>query len=373
MITIHIPPQRPLYVICGTSHVKNLARISHTDYDDVKVHSDRTAYVVMNTGSAAGFQFWGQLILATVTRELLTSLPSFTPETFHPVLLLMSPFPWNLGYRNDVYYVNEKKFETPWEKTTSLNIMKATEMIVAHISGNPAINMALAWMDHPILPKQQVRSFRLNKIVKEVNYLLDPNLPSCRSWRTSLTSVRNGDSEPLEVTSMSHLYFNTNMYGDGEGKDNSHLADPGSSAFLLSIWTGFGQGLRDRNAALDFSQCRPVISTPPYLQTSYFMEVQDLRESVANDSTCVENIMALDSLSNYTIDVNSLNMNIRHQVNRGFINPPKFNSNANGSLSDKADRRVKKAAIYNKNREMLATRAGYGQSSNTNGHGTGKW
>ena len=62
LISIHIPPQRPLYVICGTSHVKNLARISHTDYDDVKVHSDRTAYVVMNTGSAAGFKFWGQLI-----------------------------------------------------------------------------------------------------------------------------------------------------------------------------------------------------------------------------------------------------------------------------------------------------------------------
>ena len=124
---------------------------------------------------------------------------------------------------------------------------------------------------------------------------------------------------------------------------------------------------------LDFSQCRPVISTPPYWQTSYFMEVQDLRESVANDSTCVENIMTLDSLSNYTIDVNSLNMNIRHQVTRGFINPPKFNSNTNGSLSDKADRRVKKAAIYNKNREMLATRAGYGQFPNKNGHGTGKW
>ena len=172
---------------------------------------------------------------------------------------------------------------------------------------------------------------------------------------------------------MLHLYFNTNMYGDGEGKDNSHLADPGSSAFLLSLWTGFGQGLRDRNAALDFSQCRPVISTPPYLQTSYFMEVQDLRESVANDSTCVKNIMTLDSLSNYTIDVNSLNMNIRHQVTRGFINPPKFNSTTNGSLSDKADRRVKKAAIYNKNREMLATRTGDGQFPNKNGHGTGKW
>ena len=83
--------------------------------------------------------------------------------------------------------------------------------------------------------------------------------------------------------------------------------------------------------------------------------------------------MALDSLSNYTIDINSLNMNIRHQVNRGFVNPPKFNRNTTGNLSKKADRRVKKAAIYNKNCEMLATRAGYGQTSNTNGHGTGKW
>ena len=187
----------------------------------------------------------------------------------------MAPFLWNLGYRNEVYYVKNKKFETPWEKTTALNIMKATEMIVAHISGNPAINMALAWMDHPILPKQQVRSFRLIKIVKEVNYLLDPTLPSCRSWKTTLTTVRNGDSEPLEVTSMSHLYFDTNMYSDDEGKDNSHLSDPGSSAFLLSLWTGFGQGLRDRNAALDFSQCRPVVSTPPFMQTSYFIEGQD--------------------------------------------------------------------------------------------------
>ena len=246
LISIFLPPQRPLYVICGTSHVKNLARIAHIHQDgnedsdddnedehrkenDVKVHSDRTAFVILNTGCAAGFKFWGQLILATITRELQAAFPSFTPENYHPVLLLMSPFPWNLGYRNDVYYVKEKRFETPWEKTMAENIMKATEMIIAHISGNPAINMALAWMDHPILPKQQVRSFRLNKIAKEVNYLLDPNLPSCRSWRTTLTTVRNGDSEPLEVTSMSHLFFNTNMYGDGEGKDNSHLSDPGSS------------------------------------------------------------------------------------------------------------------------------------------------
>ena len=109
------------------------------------------------------------------------------------------------------------------------------------------------------------------------------------------------------------------------------------------------------------------------MQTSYFMEVQDLRESVANDSTCVENIMALDTLSNYTIDVNSLNMNVRHQVNRGFINHQKPYRNTSGNLSEKADRRVKKAAIYNKNREMLATRAGYGPGYNTNGHGPGKW
>ena len=65
-------------------------------------------------------------------------------------------------------------------------------------------------------------------------------------------------------------------------------------------------------------------------------------------------------------------MNIRHQVNRDFVNHPKFNRNTTGNLSEKADRRVKKAAIYNKNREMLATRAGYGHDSNADGHGPGK-
>ena len=43
------------------------------------------------------------------------------------------------------------------------NLIKATQMITAHIAENPVINLALGWIDMPILPKFQVCCCWLNK------------------------------------------------------------------------------------------------------------------------------------------------------------------------------------------------------------------
>jgi hypothetical protein len=372
LFKVYFPPQRPLYVICGCSHVENLARISHqTKEKDVNVHSQRTAFVVFEAGTAAWFQKWGPLFLAHLTTELRDLYPVFTPVNYLPVLLLMSPFSWQIGYREEVQVINGKQVTIPWAKTMARNLMHASQAIQAHIAGNPTINLALAWMDMPILIKHQVRCCRLNKIVKEVNFLLDPNLPSCRSWRTTLTSTKNGNSTPMEVSSMTHLHLDLSYYGKGHGKDkNNHLSDRGSSLFLLSLWTGFGQGLRDRNAAQDYSQCRPVISTPPFLQTSYFSEVQDLRETVSSDTTSTESQMTLDALENWSIDVSSVNINLRYQQKPEFGSYMPNNQAPAATLSDRAHKRVMKNAIYDKVREIRNQKATGLQDA---GRGPGKW
>ena len=107
------------------------------------------------------------------------------------------------------------------------------------VSIGAAIMLLLCISIVSILPKFQVRCCRLNKIIKEVNFLLDPNIPSCRSWRTSLTADKFGDSMPVEVSSLTHLSFDISKYGKGDGKVVSHLSDQGSSVYLLSLWTGF--------------------------------------------------------------------------------------------------------------------------------------
>lgn len=367
---LYLPPSPPLYVICGKSHVENLAKISHQATDkDVMTHSQRTAFVVFDNGTATWFKQWGQLFLASLTTELKNLYSVYTPEEYLPVLLLMSPFSWQIGYREEINYDGGRKTTIPWEHTMARNLIKATQMITAHIAGNPVINLALGWIDMPILPKFQVRCCRLNKIIKEVNFLLDPNIPSCRSWRTSLTADKFGDSMPVEVSSLTHLSFDISKYGKGDGKVVSHLSDQGSSVYLLSLWTGWGQGMRDRNASQDFNLCRPAISTPPYTQTSYFSEVQDLKELVASDTTSTENQMALDALQNYSIDVSSIKMNIRFQrkaeftYNNAHMRPTSF-------LSERADKRSKKNAIYNKIHEIRNQK---NSGSNNAGNGPGKW
>ena len=153
------------------------------------------------------------------------------------------------------------------------------------------------WFDYPIILAAQVRCCRLNKLVPEFNFLLDPNLPICRSWRVSVST------QPST--------FDLQKYGKSKGKDNgSHLSDQRSAAFLMSIYSGWGQGLRDRNSIHDFGQCRPAISVPAYTQTSYFNEVQDLKQRVY-DTTSVAALMALNVMEAYVIDVSSLSSSTR--------------------------------------------------------------
>jgi hypothetical protein len=357
---IFMPPNRPLYVLCGASHVENLAKISysHSAAKDIRFNANRTAFVIFKKGTAEWFLNWGNLVLAHLTTELKVNYPSLNPSTYYPILLLMSPFTWNLTHKEETFTTHDNtRITIPWAKTAARNLMKASEIITQHAAGNPVINWGLGWMDCPVMPKLQVRSCRLNKLVREVNYLIDPNLPICRSWRVVMTANRGGYSPQMEVSGMSHLHMELGMYGKGEGEDNAHLSDLGSAMFLKSIYTGWGQGLRDRNAILDFPQCRPAIAVPPYLGTSYFHEVQDLRQQVADDTSDVETLMALNVLDSYTVDVNSINFTIRYQAKHEFLSSAR---NSNQLVQRTRDRVRKTEAYYKKKRQDDDRKSGAG-------------
>jgi len=348
-LVIFMPPERPLFVICGASHTENLSKISwtHSTDKDVQFCSLRTAFVIFAKGTAEWFSFWGNLAIANITTKLKNHYDDFNVESYFPALLLMAPFTWNIGRAEEFYYTHDdppRRITIPFAKTMAKHLMKASQEIQAHFSGNAIINWGLGWLDCPILPKAQVKSHRLNKIIREVNALIDPNLPICRSWRVALTSERPANSQRLEVTGLEHLHFDMAKYGRGNGQDNGHLSDQGSSAYLLSLYTGWGQGLRDRNSILDFPQCRPSISVAAYQNPSYFVEVQELKQAVLDDTTSPDAEVALNVMEAVAIDVASVNFTIRYKAS----NTSNFGFRASNPMVNRSSARARKAEAYNR-------------------------
>jgi len=195
--------------------------------------------------------------------------------------------------------------------------------------------------------------------VREINYLIDLNLPICRSWRSALTTEKGGNNPQVEVTGMGHLHFNILKYGKGTGDDNAHLSDQGAALFLTSLWTGYGQGLRDRNAVLDFPQCRPAVSVHPYQSTSFFNELQELRHQVTKDTSSVDTIMNLNVMEAYTVDVTSMNFTIRYQPKQDFLSSKRDNSY------------VQRTRVRNRKTEAFYKRKEDEETRNTGAHGNG--
>ena len=365
-LEIFMPPERPIYVICGASHVENLSKISYSysANKDVQFNSLRTAFVIFAKGTAEWFSFWGNLAMANLSTQLKNHFEDFNIESYFPVLLLMSPFTWNIGHSDEYFFTHDdKRVNIPFAKTMAKHLMKASQQISGHFAGNPIINWGLGWLDCPILPKAQVKSHRLNKLVREVNFLLDPNLPICRSWRVALTTERPSNSKRLEVSGLEHLHFDMQKYGRGKGLDNGNLSDQGSAAYLLSIYTGWGQGLRDRNSILDFPQCRPAISVAAYQNSSYFAEVQELRQAVSDDTTSAEAEMALNVMEAIVVDVSSVNFTIRHKATTN-----NFGFRGSNPMVMKSSARERKAEAYNKRKNNEEERRN-GFEAGTSGRG----
>jgi hypothetical protein len=101
------------------------------------------------------------------------------------------------------------------------------------------------------------------------------------------------------------------MYGTGNGEYWSHLSEQGSAAFLCTLWSAWGQGLRDEQALYDFHGVREVIHVPPYLSASYFTECYQQRREADADTTNLENLRMADSISKFSINVHSLSLAIK--------------------------------------------------------------
>ena len=119
---LYTPACRPLFIICGASHVENMAKVSfaHSAARDIRYNYQRTAFVVLFKATAEWFSMWGDLVLAHLTTELKNQFDGFNPENYFPVLLLMSPFSWNLPRKENEYYTyDDKKVIIPWAKTAA--------------------------------------------------------------------------------------------------------------------------------------------------------------------------------------------------------------------------------------------------------------
>jgi hypothetical protein len=133
--TLVLPPSRPLFLMIGKSHIRNMANINfqYNENCDVKHMYERTAYVILPDGTAPWFAIWCQMIHATLTGELCDRYPSFTTEDYHPCIWLMSPFSWHLDRRDE----GLSQSNEPWPKRVARYLMKASTVLAELFEGNP--------------------------------------------------------------------------------------------------------------------------------------------------------------------------------------------------------------------------------------------
>ena len=314
-ITIVLPPSPPLFVIVGKSHARNLADVNFEFSDNAKVkyHYARTAHVILADGHPTWFATWAATLHATISNELCSKYPVFTKENYLPVVMLLNPFSWWIGKPEltDYSAAGPPFPKIPWAKTLATYLMKASNTLTECFAGNQVINFGFGFIEMPLFPAVALRSAQQNKIVREINFLNSRENPPCRSWRSCLTDIEAPRCKKVNVSGFAGLYYDPMMYGTGNGEYWTHLSEQGSAAFLCSVWTAWGQGLRDEQALYDYQGVREAIFVPPYLSASYFTECYQLRRKAEADTTNLENLKMADSISKFSINVHSMSLAIK--------------------------------------------------------------
>ena len=115
----------------------------------------------------------------------------------------------------------------------------------------------------------------------------------------------------VEVSGFTGLFYNPFMYGDGTGEHWNHLSDRGNVAFLCTLWTAWGQGLRDEQDLYDCHGVRELIYVPPYVSVSYFKECDQLRRKASRNTANLANLRMADSTCKHSVNVDSLDVAIK--------------------------------------------------------------
>ena len=333
-VKITLPPEPPFFCLMGASHVDRMLSVSLEYSEDMKLKKSwmRTVFVKL-TGYQENFMKFFALIHANLTKLIKEKFKVFSS---HPMIMLIFPFSHDIPYGPHNIFV----------KTAVRNLINAGRHIAETIDHNPFINFCFNYLEIPVWEAHQDRSIKLNKVVREVNTLLDRFHVPARGWIKALSPIDMGRPNPkrLTTTNFLRLKFKPEHYE----ADYQHLSNLGNVDYLCQLYSVYGFGINDREASHDFPGFRNVIQCEQYQHNSYFRAVYLQKVAHMKDSTDINNLHTLNLLTNYSVNTVDIEIKLRNTANANMQTLPMVKNHLRGPNRKDEDPDLNQSGIRNR-------------------------
>lgn len=288
-----MPPESPVFCIIGASMAEKLGDVEFTAEDDPKLYKvwKRTAFIRLPSGTAEFFINWSTIILQKLT-ELVKS--EYTTGSSHPIHLLVFPFLHDLT-------------KPEWDlQSVARNLVEASKVLTSRCAGNTQLLLSFSFIECPLHLRLQERSAKNNKLVREVNHLIDSHAPVNRGWAKLMDeSTRRGEPGALLCSGFQHLKPKLNP--DVYRPDGLHLTGAGSAILLCHLLKVYTEGNHEDVHGDFFNIGKVILVNQSGVKSSFFMERHAALLNIMFDSSDLKAIYAIDLLDRIEYDVEATN------------------------------------------------------------------
>lgn len=296
-ISVTLPPDQPLLVLVGKSHVRNMANLCF----------EGSKHQTMK-------QLWEKIVFCEIENTVPASMIAWWPKIYATLVGALSSKYKDLNHNSPVHFLVtagshiNNKFLDP--KRAAQEMMELAILMNTKCDGNLIFNSSVSFLELPIRQNAQVQSIWLNIIIREINLMSDTyhhNLN--RIWKLILKPTEEGkNGAGLKINGMDQFMFDTDMYNN----DGLHLSTKGYVRWLVHLIQVYcvGQSENPQMRCMDtpLFKTKVISVVDPKNGVNFFNSLLQVRHRVRTNSTDLVYLDALDVMEMFEIDVDKLKL-----------------------------------------------------------------